>query len=193
MQTNRFALLPFFVPRTTTCHGQAKKAVDVKSEPRSHHPRTPVDANPMFSVHSPMQRHLGERPEGRISPEPRLGADPDAGDQAPKGQEARPGWPHCEQIDGDCLLHEAASQLGESAYKAFAEFVNSETEGGRLNLEATTAGFLMTITEAVDRSSPSRPDIRTLQALRSKLDRHAPPQEQGRTETQVEGPPEVPR
>ena len=80
------------------------------------------------------------------------------------------GWPHCEQIGGDCLLHEAASQLGENAYRAFSSFISSDAEGGRLSLDMTVEGFSMTITDAVDRSSATKPDIQTLRTIRSRLD-----------------------
>ncbi len=80
------------------------------------------------------------------------------------------GWPYCERLQGDCLLHEAEVGLGEHLYEAFMAFVNANDEGGRLMLEKDENGFYLAITGAVDRTSAAKPDFEQLRAIRRQLD-----------------------
>ena len=81
-----------------------------------------------------------------------------------------PRWPHCQQLEGPCLLSGTKESLGGEIYDAFTAFVLGDEPGGRLVLERTADSFTLNITDSVRRGSQGPANIDTLRAIRARLD-----------------------
>ncbi len=80
-------------------------------------------------------------------------------------EEAARRWPYCSVLQGCCLAHSAARQMGTRPLTTLLTFVATADTGARLTLQRNREWFTVQVTDAVERTDDNQLALEELRQI----------------------------